>query len=101
MSWTHARRTGSWFAGKRLLEGNDYGRIMDIVMGIVGATVGGILLQVASLDGSSRAVSTTVVAMIGAMLLTLAARRVQERKLYQSGNSGSRASAGLSHARKK
>jgi uncharacterized membrane protein YeaQ/YmgE (transglycosylase-associated protein family) len=82
LSWTHVRRVASWLAGKKLLEGNDYGRIMDMVMGIGGAVVGGIVMQSARLGGYWGMIGTTMVVMIGAVLLTLVAGLVTDRKTY-------------------
>jgi len=54
---------------------------MDIAMGIGGAVAGGLLMQSAGLGGRWEAISTTVVAMIGAIFLTLLAGFVNGRRL--------------------
>jgi uncharacterized membrane protein YeaQ/YmgE (transglycosylase-associated protein family) len=70
-----------WLAGK-ILKGNDYGPIMDIVMGIGGAVAGGFLMRPAGLFGYGGIILTTVVAMTGAVLVTLLAGLVNGRRIY-------------------
>jgi uncharacterized membrane protein YeaQ/YmgE (transglycosylase-associated protein family) len=69
-----------WLGGK-ILKGDGYGRFMDIAMGIGGAVASGILMQSAGLRGTVGAISTTLVAMIGAVVLTLLAGFVNGRRL--------------------
>jgi len=79
------RRRGSWLdwlrAGK-ILRGNDYGPIMDTVMGIGGAVVGGFLMLCADLGRSGRTIITTLVAMIGAVVPTGLEGLVNGTKMY-------------------
>jgi uncharacterized membrane protein YeaQ/YmgE (transglycosylase-associated protein family) len=70
-----------WLAGKTL-KGNGFGPLMDIVMGICGAIAGGLLVQPARLGGYGGTILTSLVAMIGAVLLTLLAGLVNGRRLY-------------------
>jgi uncharacterized membrane protein YeaQ/YmgE (transglycosylase-associated protein family) len=81
LSWIIVGLATGWLAGK-ILKGNDYGPIMDIVMGIGGAVVGGLLMQSASLGGYGGTILTTLLAMIGAVLLTLLAGFVNGRRMY-------------------
>ena len=80
LSWIIVRLVTGWLAGK-ILKGNDYGPIMDIVMGIGGAAAGGLLMQSAGLGGYGGTILTTLVAMIGAVLLTLLAGLVNGRRM--------------------
>jgi uncharacterized membrane protein YeaQ/YmgE (transglycosylase-associated protein family) len=85
LSWIVIGMVAGWWGG-RILKGDGYGKFMDIAMGIGGAVAGGILMQSAGLGGTWGAISTTLVAMIGAILLTLLAgfvngRRLDERQL--------------------
>jgi uncharacterized membrane protein YeaQ/YmgE (transglycosylase-associated protein family) len=79
------RRRGSWLdwlrAGK-ILRGNDYGPIMDTVMGIGGAVVGGFLMRCADLGRYGRTIITTLVAMIGAVVPTRLGGFVNGTKMY-------------------
>ena len=70
-----------WSAGK-ILNGNGYGLLMDIAMGICGAVAGGFLARSVGFSGYRGASFTTVVAIIGAVLLTLLGGFVNGRRLY-------------------
>ena len=63
----------------RLLEGNGYGPLMDVVMGIGGALGGGFVLSVAGYGG---AVVTSFFAVIGAALLTMLVALTDGRRMY-------------------
>ncbi len=81
LSWIIVGLVGGWSAGK-ILKGNGYGPIMDIAMGICGALVGGMLMRSAGFGGYGGIIITTLVAMLGAVLLTLLAGLVNGRRLY-------------------
>jgi uncharacterized membrane protein YeaQ/YmgE (transglycosylase-associated protein family) len=70
-----------WAAG-RILEGNGYGPWMDAVMGIGGAVAGGLLMRVAGFHGFSGTVATSMVAVVGAVLLTMAVGYANGRRIY-------------------
>jgi uncharacterized membrane protein YeaQ/YmgE (transglycosylase-associated protein family) len=80
LSWIIVGLVAGWSAGK-LLKGNGYGPFMDIAMGICGAVVGGILMRSAGYGGYGGTIITTLVAMIGAVLLTLLAGLVNGRRM--------------------
>lgn len=80
LSWIVIGIGAGWWGG-RILKGDGYGKFMDIAMGIGGAVASGILMQSSGLRGTLGAVSTTLVAMIGAVLLTLLAGFVNGRRL--------------------
>jgi uncharacterized membrane protein YeaQ/YmgE (transglycosylase-associated protein family) len=80
LSWVIVGLVTGWLAGK-ILKGNDYGPIMGIVMGIGGAVAGGLLMQSARLSGYGGTILTTLVAMIGAVVLTLLAGFVNGRRM--------------------
>jgi uncharacterized membrane protein YeaQ/YmgE (transglycosylase-associated protein family) len=69
-----------WSAGK-ILKGHAYGPFMDIAMGICGAVVGGMLVRSAGIGGYRGTIITTLVAMLGAVLLTLVAGLVNGRRM--------------------
>jgi uncharacterized membrane protein YeaQ/YmgE (transglycosylase-associated protein family) len=81
VSWIIIGLVIGWSAGK-ILKGNGYGPVMDIAMGICGAVAGGLLVQPMGLGGYRGTIPTTVVAMIGAVLLTLVAGLLNGRRLY-------------------
>ena len=80
LSWIIVGSVAGWLSGK-ILSGNGYGPLMDIVMGIGGAVAGGLLIQSAGLGGYLGTIITTLVALIGAVLLTLLAGFVNGRRM--------------------
>jgi uncharacterized membrane protein YeaQ/YmgE (transglycosylase-associated protein family) len=58
------------------MKGSGYGPIGDIIIGIVGAVVGGFIMQKLGYAGSGGLIYTIIVAIIGAVLLTLLLRLV-------------------------
>jgi uncharacterized membrane protein YeaQ/YmgE (transglycosylase-associated protein family) len=81
LSWVLLGLVGGWSVGK-ILKGPGYGPVLDMAMGIAGAVAGGLLMRSVGLGGYGRAVLTTVVAMIGAALMTLLAGLVNGRRMY-------------------
>ena len=79
--WIIVGLAAGWSAGK-ILKGNTYGPFMDIAMGICGAVAGGMLMRSVGFGGYGGIVSTTLVAVIGAVLLTLLAGFVNGRRMY-------------------
>jgi uncharacterized membrane protein YeaQ/YmgE (transglycosylase-associated protein family) len=80
LSWIIVGLVAGLFAGK-ILKGDGYGPVMDIVMGIGGAVVGGLLMRSVGLGGYGGTIITTLVAMIGAVVLTLLAGFVNGRRM--------------------
>ena len=70
-----------WGAG-RVFQGNGYGPLMDILMGIGGAVVGGFTMSLVGFGGYGGTIITTLVAMVGAVLVTMLAAYVNGRRLY-------------------
>jgi uncharacterized membrane protein YeaQ/YmgE (transglycosylase-associated protein family) len=81
LSWIVVGLVAGWSAGK-ILKGNGYGPLMDIAMGICGAVAGGFLVRSVGFSGYRGASFTTLVAIIGAVLLTLLAGFVNGRRFY-------------------
>jgi uncharacterized membrane protein YeaQ/YmgE (transglycosylase-associated protein family) len=81
LSWVLVGLVAGWSIGK-ILKGNGYGPVMDIAMGIGGAVTGGLLMQSAGFGGYGGTIITTLVAMIGAVLVTLLAGFVNGRRMY-------------------
>jgi uncharacterized membrane protein YeaQ/YmgE (transglycosylase-associated protein family) len=82
LSWIIVGLVVGWSA-RKILKGNGYGPLVDIAMGICGAVAGGIFMRSAGLLGGYGGIAiTTLVAMIGAVLLTLLAGFVNGRKVY-------------------
>jgi uncharacterized membrane protein YeaQ/YmgE (transglycosylase-associated protein family) len=81
LAWIFIGVAVGWGAG-RVLQGERYGRSMDILMGVGGAVAGGFLMRSAGFGGYGGAVITTMVAMIGAVLLTVLTAYVNGRRIY-------------------
>jgi uncharacterized membrane protein YeaQ/YmgE (transglycosylase-associated protein family) len=79
--WILVGAVVGWGAG-RVFQGNGYGPFMDILMGIGGAVAGGFLMRSAGSAGYRGTIVTTMVAMIGAVLLTMLAAFVNGRRVY-------------------
>ena len=80
IAWILVGAVVGWGAG-RVFQGNGYGPFMDILMGVGGAVVGGLLMRSAGF-GDGGAIITTMVAMIGAALVTVLAAYVNGRRIY-------------------
>ncbi len=72
--WLVVGLVAGWAAGK-IMKGRGYGPLMDIVLGIAGAIVGGLLLGFLRLGGGL--IVSILVATIGACLLVWVARKLK------------------------
>jgi uncharacterized membrane protein YeaQ/YmgE (transglycosylase-associated protein family) len=80
LAWIFIGAFVGWAAG-RILEGNGYGPLMDVVI-IGGAVAGGLLMRAAGFHGFSGTVVTSMVAVIEAALLTIAVGYANGRRIY-------------------
>jgi len=83
LAWILIGAVVGWGAG-RILQGDGYGPFMDVAMGMGGAVGGGFLMRSAGIDGFAGTVVTTLVAVIGAVLLTVLGAYVNGRRIYAS-----------------
>jgi uncharacterized membrane protein YeaQ/YmgE (transglycosylase-associated protein family) len=74
--WIIVGLIAGWAAGK-IMKGGGYGVAMDIVLGIVGAVVGGWLLGALGIYAGGL-IGTIVVAIIGAMFLIWLSRLLKK-----------------------
>jgi uncharacterized membrane protein YeaQ/YmgE (transglycosylase-associated protein family) len=81
LAWIFIGVVVGWAAG-RVLQGESYGRSMDILMGVGGAAAGGFLIRTTGIGGYRGEMVTTMVAVIGAALLTVLTAYVNGRRLY-------------------
>ena len=81
LAWVVIGAVVGWGAG-RVLQGNGYGPLMDTLMGIGGAVVGGFAMSSAGLGGYGGTIITTLVAMLGAVLLTAVAAYINGRRIF-------------------
>jgi uncharacterized membrane protein YeaQ/YmgE (transglycosylase-associated protein family) len=66
--WICVGLVAGWATGK-LLKGSGYGALADIVIGILGALVGGFVMRSLGLAGSGGFFYTVCVAVLGAVIL--------------------------------
>ena len=81
LAWVVIGAVVGWGAG-RVLQGNGYGPLMDTLMGIGGAVVGGFAMSSAGLGGYGGTIITTLDAMVGAVLLTAVAAYINGRRIF-------------------
>ena len=65
--WVVVGLIAGWAAGQ-IMKGGGYGAVMDIVLGIVGAVVGGWLMSMVGIQAGGL-IGTIIVAIIGAVVL--------------------------------
>jgi uncharacterized membrane protein YeaQ/YmgE (transglycosylase-associated protein family) len=65
--WVVVGLIAGWAAGK-IMKGGGYGAVMDIVLGIVGAVIGGWLMGMLGIHAGGF-IGTILVAIIGAVFL--------------------------------
>lgn len=74
--WIVVGLIAGWAAGK-IMKGGGYGVAMDIVLGIIGAVVGGWLLGILGIHAGGF-IGTIVVAIIGAIFLIWISRMIKK-----------------------
>jgi uncharacterized membrane protein YeaQ/YmgE (transglycosylase-associated protein family) len=62
------------------MKGSGFGAIMDIVVGIVGAIIGGFIMRALGFAGQGGIIYTILVAVLGAVILTFLLRLVTGRR---------------------
>lgn len=66
--WICVGLVAGWATGK-LMKGGGYGALMDIVIGIAGALLGGFLMRTLGFSGSGGFIYSVLVAILGAVIL--------------------------------
>lgn len=67
--WIIVGLIAGWATGK-IMKGSGYGPLMDIVIGIAGAVVGGFIMRSLGFASSGGLIYTVLVAILGAVILT-------------------------------
>jgi uncharacterized membrane protein YeaQ/YmgE (transglycosylase-associated protein family) len=82
VAWIIIGAIAGWLTGK-IMKGSGFGFLMDMVVGLVGALIGGFLSSHLGLGGVGQhgLIMSIVIAVIGAVILTLIIRLI-------SGNRG-------------
>jgi uncharacterized membrane protein YeaQ/YmgE (transglycosylase-associated protein family) len=78
VAWLVVGAVAGWLAGQ-FMRGGGYGLVGDVVVGIVGALVGGVVLTLLGISGSAGLIGSIVVAFIGAVILIAVVRAVAPR----------------------
>jgi uncharacterized membrane protein YeaQ/YmgE (transglycosylase-associated protein family) len=71
--WIIVGLIAGWLTGK-IMKGAGYGVLMDIIVGIAGAIVGGFVMRTLGFAGQGGLIYTVCVAVLGAVLLTAVVR---------------------------
>ena len=79
--WILVGLVTGWSATK-VMKGNGYGPLIGVAMGIWGAVASGLLTKSAGFNGYRSTIAATLVAMIGAALLTWLTGLVNGRRMY-------------------
>src|SRR5437762_5779448 len=77
--WIIVGLIAGWATGK-IMSGRGYGPLMDIVLGIVGAIIGGFIMRALGFSDQGGMIYTILVAFGGAVLLTWLYRLVTRRR---------------------
>jgi uncharacterized membrane protein YeaQ/YmgE (transglycosylase-associated protein family) len=67
--WAIVGLIAGWATGK-IMKGAGYGVLMDIMIGIAGAMLGGFLMRAVGFAGEGGLIYTVIVAIVGAVILT-------------------------------
>jgi uncharacterized membrane protein YeaQ/YmgE (transglycosylase-associated protein family) len=67
--WAIVGLIAGWATGK-IMKGAGYGVLMDIIIGIAGAMLGGFLMRALGFAGEGGLIYTVIVAIVGAVILT-------------------------------
>lgn len=71
--WIIVGLIAGWATGK-IMKGSGYGTLMDIVIGIAGALIGGFIMRFLGFAGAGGLLYTIAVAILGAVILTAVVR---------------------------
>jgi uncharacterized membrane protein YeaQ/YmgE (transglycosylase-associated protein family) len=75
--WIIVGLIAGWLAGK-IMKGSGYGALADILLGMVGAIVGGFIMRVVGFYGGGL-IYSIIVATLGAVLLIWLSRMIKKR----------------------
>ncbi len=74
--WIIVGLIAGWLAGK-IMKGSGYGTLVDTILGMVGAVVGGFILRLLGFYSSGGLISSIVVATLGAVVLVWLAHKLK------------------------
>jgi len=76
LAWLVVGLIAGWLTGK-IMKGSGYGFIVDILLGIAGAFVGGFIARHLGLDPNGGFIYSTLVALGGAVILVALIRLIK------------------------
>jgi uncharacterized membrane protein YeaQ/YmgE (transglycosylase-associated protein family) len=76
IAWIVAGLIAGWATGK-IMKGSGYGFIVDILLGIAGAIVGGFIARHLGLDPHGGFIYSTLIAIGGAIILVVIVRLIK------------------------
>jgi uncharacterized membrane protein YeaQ/YmgE (transglycosylase-associated protein family) len=84
LAWIVIGMLAGWITGK-LLKGSGYGFFMDMVVGLVGAVIGGFLSNRLGMGGVGEhgIIISVLIAVVGAVLLTWLVRLISGNRAAQ------------------
>ncbi len=68
IAWLLVGLIAGWLTGK-VMRGGGYGALRDIILGIVGAFIGGLVMSFVGVHGQAGFLGSIVIALVGAILL--------------------------------
>jgi uncharacterized membrane protein YeaQ/YmgE (transglycosylase-associated protein family) len=71
--WALVGLIAGWATGK-IMKGGGYGVLMDIIIGILGAMIGGFVMRALGFAGRGGLIYTVAIAILGAVILTSVVR---------------------------
>jgi uncharacterized membrane protein YeaQ/YmgE (transglycosylase-associated protein family) len=74
--WIIVGLIAGWLAGK-IMKGSGYGTGMDILLGMVGSIIGGLILRLLGFYHSGGLIPSILVATLGAVILVWLARKLK------------------------
>lgn len=81
LMWIIVGLVAGWLTGRNL-RGHGYGPLMDTVMGVAGALIGGFCMRFAGFSGPMGMVYATLVAILTAVATTAAVAVASGRQRY-------------------
>ncbi len=79
IGWIIVGGLAGWIASMVMGTNERQGCIMDVILGIVGALVGGFLLDLVGIEGSGGFIGSLITALIGAVIVIFIWRAISGR----------------------
>ncbi|HET6206276.1 MAG TPA: GlsB/YeaQ/YmgE family stress response membrane protein [Terracidiphilus sp.] len=77
--WILVGLIAGWLTGK-LMKGGGYGFVVDVILGIVGAIVGGFIAKAIGISPSGGLIYTILIALGGAVIVVFLVRLITGKK---------------------